>query len=218
MRAWVFTVVAFFAAYIFMFGFAHVRADTRPCVAQLPDPLYPLIDRDNRWYFVSHTVYYWFTALGSLALIWRAYRGDHRPLARFGAALALQAVFRSTTILLLPLCKATVAPGQIPLAQTPTLDLGFAQIPWLMWATNDLVFSGHVGEFLLMWWVTRHWPRPARAALLIFQVLQAYALVATRGHYTIDVLLAIPCAFLALAVADALLRLLSRPQRLPRPI
>lgn len=65
-----------------------------------------------------------------------------------------------------------------------------------------------MGEFLILTWVTRSWPRPARVTLVIFQILQAYALLATRGHYTIDIVLAVPCAFFANAVALKALLLL----------
>jgi uncharacterized membrane protein len=59
-------------------------------------------------------------------------------------------------------------------------------------------------------WAAPHWPRPARIALVVFQVLQAYALIATRGHYTVDVLLAVPCAYFADGMSLWLLGRLSR--------
>lgn len=212
-RAWVATLLGFALAYGFMFSVVHVLADTRPCIARIDDPFFKVIPRDLRWYLVTHTVYYFFTFGGIGALAWRAFRGDHRPLMRFAAALTVQAVLRSATIWLLPLCRFTVEPGTVVLREVPTVDLGFARIPWRTWASNDLVFSGHVGEFLLLSWVTRHWPAPARWALVVFQILQAYGLLATRGHYTVDLLLAVPCAFFADAVARRALARLSRPSR-----
>jgi hypothetical protein len=91
------------------------------------------------------------------------------------------------------------------------LNLGFARVPWLTWATNDLVFSGHVAEFLILTFAVRaFWSRGALAALAVFQVLEALALIITRGHYTADVVIAVPFAFLADRLAVAVLRRLGR--------
>jgi hypothetical protein len=206
-RVWIAVAVSFVAAYGFMFSVVHIAADTRPCLAHLPDPLFSFVPFDGRWYFVSHDLYYAFNLTGTLTLLIQAIRGDHRGLARFGAGLTLMAVMRSVTITLLPICKATVPVGSVFLTEIPTLNLGFAQIPWRMWATNDLIFSGHVCEFLLLSF-------PARLLLAAFQLLQAYALIATRGHYTIDVLLAIPFALLADRLAFHALRLMTRNRAL----
>lgn len=195
--AWFAVIVGFVASYGFMFTVIHPMVDTRICLARLPDPLFNLIPFDPRWYFVSHEMYYVFTAASAAGLIATAVRGEQRPLMRYGLGLSLMAAFRSVTLTLLPLCRLTVEPGTAPLAAAPTVDVGFAQIPLRLWATNDLVFSGHVAEFLLMFWVTRGWPSWWRISLLVFQGAQAYALIATRGHYTIDVVVAIPFAMLA---------------------
>lgn len=211
---WVAIAVGFAIAYGIMFTVVHVAADTRPCVAQLPDPLFGMIRYDPRWFYFSHQVYYVFTFGGLGALFYGAIRhGNHAPLGRFAAGLSIQAALRCATVILLPICRATVAPGTIVLAEVPTLDLYFFQVPWRLWAVNDLIFSGHVGEFLLMFWATRHWPRWSRVSLVVFQVLQAYALLATRGHYLIDILLAIPCAYMADGVSVWLLSHVGRRAR-----
>jgi len=201
LRVWVLSSLAFVGAYLLLWSYVHIQADIRPCELTLRDPLFAWIPHRRSWSFVSHTVYEIFTVSAVAALVYRAVRGDHRPLVRFGAALSVQGLLRAVTILLLPLCRANLKPGTIAIDRIPTIDLGFFELPWRVWATNDLVFSGHVGEFLLLTWVTRDWPRPARVLLIAFQVLQVYALLATRGHYTIDIVLAVPCAFLANAVA-----------------
>ncbi len=203
---WVAGIVAFLGSYICLFAFVHVAVDTRACLTPLPDdPLMKLIPASEGPLFVTHTLYFWFTTLATLALAAQAVRGRHEPLLRWGIGLSLQAGLRSVTMLLLPLCRIELAPGTVPFAVAPTLDLGFAKIPWRMWGTNDLVFSGHVGEFFLLSLATRHWPRPVRVLLVAFQIAQAYSLIATRGHYTIDIVVAIPFAFFADAIACWLL-------------
>jgi hypothetical protein len=213
LRVWILSSVAFVSAYLFLWSYVHIQADIRPCELTLKDPLFRWIPHDRRWFFVSHEVYEVFTVCAVGALLYRAIRGDHRPLVRFGAALSVQGLLRATTIMLLPLCRANLKPGDIAIDRIPTVDLGLFELPWRMWATNDLVFSGHVGEFLLLTWVTRDWPRPVRVLLIVFQLLQAYALIATRGHYTIDIILAVPCAFLANAVAVRVLLFLCGRER-----
>jgi len=202
---WLGTLAAFVGAHVLMFSVVHPYVDTRLCVARLQDPFFELVAYDRRWYFVTHQIYYVLTFTGIGAFVWQAVRGDHRPVMRFAAALSLQALLRCATLSLIPLCRATVTPGTAVLTEVPTVDLGFAQLPWLLWATNDLVFSGHVGEFLIMMWVGRSWPLPARLVLILFQILQAYGLIATRGHYAVDLLLALPCAYFADAMAQRLL-------------
>lgn len=211
-RVWFLAALAFLTSYGFMWSYVHVLADMRPCGLRLDDPMFRLIPKDDRWYWVSKQLY---TALtvGAVGLLgYHAVRGDQRPLVRWGVALSMQAVLRSVTITLLPLCRFPRPAGTIVLKEVPTLDLGFVEIPWRVYAANDLVFSGHVGEFLLLTWATRGFPRALRVVLIVFQILQVFALLGTRGHYTIDIFLALPCAFFADAVAVRLLYWLS-----PRP-
>jgi hypothetical protein len=198
MRIWVATTVAFLVAYGFLFTVVHPLVDTRRCVARLPDPLFAVLPYAHGWYLVSHELFYLVTVVSLSALVALAARGDHRPLVRFALGISLQAALRSITLALLPICRATVEPGHAALDHLPTVDLGFARVPWRTWATNDLVFSGHVAEFLILsfavWGV---WPRRARVALVAFQLLQTVALIATRGHYTVDIVIAVPFAFFA---------------------
>lgn len=207
---WIAVAVSFLLAYLFTFCVVHVHVDTWICFMRLADPLYGIIPHQRSWLYVSHELYYFFTASSVIALLWQACAGNHLPFLRFTSALTIQALLRCTTMTLLPLCKFNVAPGTRALSEVPSIDLGFARIPWRAWATNDLVFSGHVGEFVLLSLATRHWPKPARVTLIAFQLLQGYALIATRGHYTVDVLVAIPFAFFADAVAQRILRGVAR--------
>ena len=214
LRVWVLASIAFVSVYLLMWSVVHVHVDMRPCLLQLPDPLFAIVPKNHRWALVTHDVYEVLT-IGSVGvLVYQAIRGDHRGLVRFGAGLAVQAMLRCATLMLLPLCRANLTAGSIALKKVPTLQLGPIELPWRVWATNDLVFSGHVGEFLLLYWATRSWPPAARAVLIVFQILQVYALLATRGHYTIDILLALPCAYFANGIVTAcLLRLTGVPRR-----
>ena len=210
-RVWLLASLAFIVAYVFMWSFVHVRVDMQPCLTHLPDPLFPLIPFDRRWFWVSHDVYEVITICAVVALVVQAIRGDHRGLVRWGSALTVQALLRSSTLLLLPLCRIDVEPGTVELTQVPMLDLGLFKIPWRVWASNDLVFSGHIGEFLLLFWATRNFPKPVRWFLVVFQFVQAYALIATRGHYFVDLLVAVPCAYFADGVAVSALAWLAGP-------
>jgi hypothetical protein len=200
-----------------MWSFIHVRIDQRPCTFVLDDPLFHLIPYDGRWYWVTHQLYAAATVSVLVAFIITALRGDHRPLVVWGTSLALEALLRSVTMLLLPLCRITQAVGTRALVgPVPELNLGFISLPWRVWAVNDLVFSGHIGEFLLIYWIARNWPRPLRAGIIAFVLLQSYALIATRGHYTIDIVLALPCALFEYRVALRMMLRLVAPLRSTR--
>ncbi len=181
--------------------FAHPLVDTRACVGHFPDPLFGVIPEDQRFTFVTRGLYYVFNIVGPIGLIIWAARGDQAPLLRFMGALALQGLFRSTTLILVPLCQVHVTPGVPVLAAFPTLDVGFMTFPWRAWAVNDLFYSGHVGEFLLMHRAVAWGPWPLRLLLYVFHPIQAYALMATREHYSLDILAAVPFAFLADALS-----------------
>lgn len=145
-RVWLGVVVAFLAVYLFMFTHVHVIADTRICQLRLDDPLMALVPRDPRWLFITVDVYTVLTIAGIVALFTQAFLGDHRPIIRWGLGLTICGMFRAATILLVPLCRHTRQPGTAALEAIPTLDLGFTEVPWRMFASNDLLFSGHVCE------------------------------------------------------------------------
>jgi hypothetical protein len=216
-RVWAAVVTAFLVAYGFMFSYVHPAIDTRKCTMRFDDPLMALIPFNDALYLVTHELYYAFTGGAAVVLFATAVRRNHAPLLRWGLGLTVQAALRSATLLLVPLCRATQQPGTAPLAEWPLVEVGPFRFPFRTWATNDMMFSGHVGEFVLLSLATRHWPRPARLALVGFQIAQAYGLIATRGHYSIDILVAIPCALLADAAAVRLLRRGGADAGRPRP-
>jgi hypothetical protein len=210
---WVVTFLAFILMYFFMFSVVHPTADTRPCLLRLDDPLYPLVPYNRGWAFVTMTCYVVITLTAGFALLGQAYLGDHRPILRWIGGLTIQGMLRSATILLVPFCKETVSPGTQVLATMPTTTFFGFTFPWRPFATNDLLFSGHVGEFLLLMRVTRSWPPAVRAFLWGYQILQVYGLLATRTHYTVDMIVAIPCAFFADRMAVAMLTAMARVPR-----
>jgi hypothetical protein len=208
--AWLVVLAMFLITYAFMWCVVHVQVDVRPCLTQLPDPLFAVIPRDRRFFYITHDLYYVANTSAVALLVAYAWARDERPFVRWGAALSLQAVLRCSTMWLLPLCRVGVEPGTRAINSIPTIDLLGFNIPFRVWASNDLVFSGHVGEFLLFSLATRDWPVAIRRPFIFFQFVQAYALIASRGHYTIDLIVAVPCAFLADRGAVELLARLTR--------
>jgi hypothetical protein len=197
LSVWSFSLLAFLAVYLFMFTYVHIVADTRLCLLRLDDPLMSLIPHDDRWLFITVDVYIVISVIALATVIAQACLGDHRPMVRWGLGLAITGSFRACTILLVPLCRWTRQPGTAALTSVPTLDLGFVEIPWRMLASNDLLFSGHVCEFILLLRATRSWPAWARSVIWAFQILQIIGLIGGRGHYSVDILIAIPIAVCA---------------------
>lgn len=195
--AWLVGVCAVLGVYLFTFMHVHVVADTRLCALRLDDPIMAILPLDRRWFFITIDVYVTLTLAAIALLFLQAYLGDHRPIIRWGLGLAICGAFRDATILLVPLCRATREVGTAVLPAVPHLDLGFVQIPWRMIATNDLLFSGHICELILLIRATRSWPPWARVGLWTYQVLQIYGLLTTRGHYLVDIIVAIPVAICA---------------------
>jgi hypothetical protein len=208
-RIWAGGIVCFLLCYGTMWSYVHAYADLHPCIAHLPDPLFALVSYQPWFFQVTGPFYKCLTVFLTLVLLGQAILGDHVPLVRWGVALSVQALLRSVTILLIPLCRVTVPVGTCAATSIRTYDIGPLHVPWHLSALNDLMFSGHVGEFILLMLATRSWPRPVRAALWTWQIVQAYGLIATRGHYTADIVVAIPFALLADRVAMAVLGRLS---------
>ena len=196
--AWLTGLGGFVVTYLSTFIFVHPLADTRICTGHLPDPSFAIIPLSRSWYFITHHLYIFMVlATGAALIVQAVVARDQRLVLRFLAALAFMAVMRGITIALFPLCRFTVETGTSALSHLPTVDLGFVQIPWRPFASNDLMFSGHVGAFILLSRATRPWPAAARWTIHAFQLAQIYGLLATRGHYLLDILVAFPCAYLA---------------------
>src|SRR5262249_20170709 len=156
--AWGLATTAFVCVYFWLFSFVHVHADTTACQLRLDDPLYRIIPLNLWWDAITVWTYMYLTGTCVLVMIVQATLGDQRPLVRFGTGLAIMGLIRGLCILLVPLCRVNSEPGTATFTTTPLLDLGFTQIPWRMWAKNDMLFSGHVGEFILLLRLTRSWP------------------------------------------------------------
>jgi hypothetical protein len=181
--------------------------DTRVCVGYSPDPLFRIIPFDERWILITHPVYIVVTWAAALTVLAQAFRGNHAPALRWALSLCFMTTMRAATLLLIPLCRPTLIPfSSPPLTAFQTISLHCFSIPWRMFAVNDLVYSGHTAAYLLLLMATGTWFRIARVSLAVFLGFMIYGLLATREHYTIDILLAVPCSFFAMFLAVELLR------------
>jgi hypothetical protein len=212
LRIWLFAIFIFLGVYLFTFTVVHVEADTRRCIGHLSgDPFHNMIPLDLWWWTISITGYTIVTLTMVGLMFIQAFLGDHRPILRFGIGLSVMGAVRAVCILLVPLCRHGTPAGGSRFGVTPMTDVfGWFELPWRLFASNDLLYSGHVAELILFLYVTRSWPRPARWFLWAFQFAQIYALLATRGHYTVDIILAIPCAYYADRMAVKFLSYVSR--------
>lgn len=107
-------------------------------------------------------------------------------------AYLLITVFRFITLLLAPL----EAPPGLLLIQDPFVDKLFYQQP----VTKDLFFSGHTGIlalFMFLFWDKAVWRWVYATGTLVVGVL----LLVQHAHYTVDVLAALPFAWLAFKLA-----------------
>ncbi len=199
---WTLVLGAVVLVHVLLFGVVHNVVDMRPCLVHLPDPLFRFVPLDERWSLISVSGYGLVAAITVVLLFVQAFRGSEAPVLRLGLGLVVTSSLRSVTLLLIPVCRASMALGSAaPLRFVSLRDPHFYTLGMRGFAVNDLVFSGHTAFFLLLLFVMRDWPRAARFALAAFTLLMVYALLATREHYTVDLLLAVPVAVFADRVA-----------------
>ena len=197
-RTWTLVLSAVVVIHYFLFAVVHNLVDMRPCTWHLPDPLYALIPLDPRWSLVTETMYGLAAVLILATLFHQAFRGDHFPVLRVGTAITIQSALRAATLLAFPACRITLALGSPgPLAPVSLASPRFYALGIRGLAVNDLIFSGHIGFFLIFLYATAAWPRPVRIALACFTLLMAYGLLSTREHYTLDLLVALPASYAA---------------------
>lgn len=212
-QVWVGILSAFVVVHYTVFGIVDNFVDMRVCMGYSPDPLLKIIPFDMRWMFLTRDIYLAMILGATATVISQAVRGVHTPALRWALALCFMSSMRMGTLMLIPLCRPTVAAfGPPPLAAPEMLNLHYFRIPWHVFALNDLVYSGHVAVFVLLLLATSTWPGIARAGVKVFIALMIYGLLATRDHYSVDILLAFPCAFFADFLAVAILRRL-KPKR-----
>ena len=202
---WITAIGCAVFAYGLTFIVVHPYVDTRLCTTHLVDPFFAIIPKDTRWWVVTIDLYTIITIWMLFEMLAQAVSGDHRVPVRFALGLGITGLLRCATLMLVPLCRITVPVGTAPLAELPMVDLGFIEFPFRAFATNDLLFSGHIGEAVLFILCTKRWRKSARICLWIFMFVQIYGLWAARGHYTIDMLVAIPFAVFSDRVAVKLL-------------
>lgn len=190
-----------------LFGIVHNMVDTRVCIGYSPDPIFSLIPRDDRWLFVTRTLYETMCYICTVAVITQAVRGTHTPMLRWSIALCFMSTMRMCTLLLIPLCRPTVAAfAPPPLASPAMINLHFFSVPWRVYALNDVIYSGHTSLFLTLLFCTNTWQTIYRILVGIFLAVMIYGLIACRDHYTVDILLAVPCSFFADACSRFILK------------
>ena len=106
-----------------------------------------------------------------------------------------------------PSAIAAIPPATAP--PDPPEDPPVTELPLRTWAVNDLMFSGHVAEFLILFLIVRRAPVYVTGGLIVWQLAQAYALLATRDHYLVDMLVAVPFAILCERLGTAVVRRLA---------
>jgi PAP2 superfamily C-terminal len=179
----------------------------RVCIGYSPDPFLKLIPFDVRWFFVTRQLYLIAILIAFLLFLWESLRGVQTPLLRWGLSLAFMTSLRIATVTMIPLCRSTLQPGGTPpLGRPDMLNLHYFSIPFRAFALNDLVYSGHTAVFILVFLSSGTWNRKGRWAVALFLMVMMYALIGTRGHYSVDILLAFPCATFADRLAVAALR------------
>ncbi len=212
-RTWAIVLGCCLIVHYILFAIVHNLVDMRACTRHLPDPLYRFIPFNPRWSIVADDLYSLVSTVIVLALVYQAFRGKQFPILRLGIGISIQSLVRAATLLAFPACRSTIALGTPgPLRPIALTDPHFYALGFRGFAVNDLVFSGHTGFFLLFLYVTAAWPKSIRVAIAIFTLVMIYALLATREHYTIDILIAFPVSYLADRLALKLLPLRNQPQ------
>jgi hypothetical protein len=208
---WVCVFSLFAVVHFTLFGIVHNYVDTRVCIGYSDDPLLRLIPFDLRWEIVTRQLYVVMVLTFAAVVLIQAGRGVHTPALRWALALCFMSSMRMATLMLIPICRPTVvAFGPPPLASPQMLNLYFVSVPWRIFALNDVVYSGHTALFLLLLMATCTFPRIVRIVIAVFTAFMIYGLLATRDHYSVDVLLAFPCAYFADFLACSILRATAR--------
>ena len=205
-RVWTGVFTAFLIIHYLLFGIVHNYVDMRPTIGYSPDPLLKFIPFDMRWSLISIDLYVLMIVITAIAVIVQATRGVHTPMLVWALALCFHTTMRMGTLMMIPLTRPNLPSTAPPLTSPQMLNLGFVSIPWRVFALNDLVYSGHTSLFIMLLLATGTWPKFWRWVVGVFLVSMVYALLATRDHYTVDILLAIPCAYFSVGMAKAILR------------
>lgn len=207
---WALVLTSFALAQFLVWGLVHNIVDMRVCLGYSPDPVLKLIPYDTRWTLVTRDMYVWACLVGGAAVFILGGFGKHTPALRWGLGLTFMQLMRTGTLLLIPLCRPTVVAGAAPPLTSPEMvNLHFFQIPFRIFALNDMVFSGHTSVFLTLLLATATWPTVVRALIAIFLAFMIYGMLAMRDHFIIDVLLAFPCSYFADAIGCFVLRKLN---------
>jgi hypothetical protein len=211
---WFLVIATFAVVHYILWGFVHNYVDLRVCIGFSPDPLLRIIPYDERWTFVTRQMYTAILIIAMLVVFYQGFRGQHVPALRWGLALIFMSALRMATLVLIPLCRPTVAPfGPPPLSHMAMVNLHFFSVPWHLFAFNDVVYSGHSAAFITLLLATNAWPNYVRWGVGIFLMFMIYGMLAMRDHYTVDILLAFPCSYFSDMIAVSILRALNPAHR-----
>lgn len=119
---------------------------------------------------------------GSILLFLITNIKELEKIAMFGFAAGILQLFRIVTMFLIPL--------EVPEDLVPLSDPFLNELIYPGNITADLFFSGHTATVFILYFVTKRW------WFLVLGVGLMVLLMIQRVHYSIDVLAAIPFAFL----------------------
>jgi hypothetical protein len=130
-------------------------------------------------------------------LILYQFRKSPESVYRFLIAYTIMQILRGISLLLVPL---EPAPEIIPL-EDPFLKVTFYNgRPNL----KDLFFSGHVATLLIIAFFIH--PRKMRTGVFTAAIITAALLIQQRAHYIIDVLAALPAAWISVKLSSYIAR------------
>lgn len=118
---------------------------------------------------------------GSILLFLATNFRQIEKIAMFGFAAGLLQLFRILTLFLVPL--------DVPQDLVPLNDPFLNELIYPGDITADLFFSGHTATIFILYFITKRW------WFLVLGIGLMFLLMIQRVHYSIDVLTAIPFAF-----------------------
>ncbi|MBL4862101.1 MAG: hypothetical protein JKY09_03670 [Crocinitomicaceae bacterium] len=171
-------------------AFHEIRASTSGIVFK--DPLFPFLPIGDFSTLIFSLTY------GSLILFVFSWRKIPYAWSKLMMAYGLLLLFRILTLSILPL--------EIP------EDLVYLQDPFLnnlMYPGDikaDLFFSGHTGLLLMLFFLSRKW------VYIVMAMILGYVLMVQRVHYSIDIIAALPFAYLIVVLVELIVKKLVRDQ------
>lgn len=156
----------------------------------ISDPLFPILPRRDVSILIFPLTY------GTI-IIYAIYQWKVKFfLSRLMLSYALLILFRVITLSIFPLKE----PASIVFLQDPFLNT----IIYNHTIDSDLFFSGHTGLLLICLFITKKW------IFAVLGLILGILLLIQRVHYTVDILGAIPFAYLAVILSKIILNKIVR--------